>query len=330
MSQPLPPVPARGRRPSVKGEKPLAVLATAAESPRQNSWLERTEWVRFWEYMNGGGGISLLLSFFLHVILLALLAIPVFQILKQEQTITSVVQSFDDGGLAIGDPGGMELSLANVAPPSINPMQNLLIDPSSLAPTLLPSVNPSDLPMLPGDSKGGKGGKGGKGKGGGFGIGDGIGGEGGIRIMEPPNAVRAGNFSVWPWPIIGNDIKGKVIHGEPGSSPAVLQPYHIVIRLKVPEGRRSVNLSDFSGQVIGSDRYTQKIPQDSWYYNAQGDLVRGRTGRSIPVIDGTAELLIRVPGAGSAAVRDSITVSSRLTDEEQKIELQFQERTVPR
>lgn len=268
--------------------------------------------------------MSLLISAALHGVLLALLAIPVFQILKQDHVITSIVQDPSNGGLTMGDPGGMEMALTRVEPVSGNPLQNLLIDAPATVPSMLPELNPSDLPSAPGVI--GKGGRGGKGKGMGTGIGDGIGGEGGIRIMEPPNAVRAGSFSVWAWPIIGQDVKGKVLHAEPGSSPAVLQPYHIVIRLKVPEGKKSVNLSDFSGRVVGSDAYTQKIPQDAWFYNAGGDLVRARTGRAIPVFEGTAELLIRVPGAGAAAVKDSITVATRLTDEEQQIELQFQDR----
>ncbi|WP_437226982.1 hypothetical protein SH661x_000113 [Planctomicrobium sp. SH661] len=316
-----PPVPVRGRRPRVETERVPVQPAASAENGVVT--LERTPWVRAWEYANGEGGASFLISFLLHLVVLGALAIPVMQQLEREETITSVIQNGDQSQLAIGDPGGMELALARIEPSSGNTFQNLLIDSTSLAPTLLPNVNPSDLPSIPGVPGGGKGGRG---KGGGTGIGDGIGGEGGIRIMEPPNAVRAGNFSVWAWPIIkGVGNEGRVVHGPPGSAPASLQPYHIVIRLKVPEGRKSVRLADFSGQVKGTDGYVQKIPLDAWYFNAGGDLVRARTGRSIPVIDGTAELLIRVPGA-QAEVRDQITVASRLTEEEQQIELQFQDR----
>jgi len=322
-----PPVPARGRRPRVEAEKslPRPPMATVPAG----GGMVRTYWVRVWEYLNGGGGLCLTISFGLHAILLALLAIPVFRIMQQEQSaITSIVQGSDGGdGQGIGDPGGMELSLSQLHVPSSDPLKELLIDGPAMVPTMLPSIDPSDLPTAPQANS--KGGRGGKGNGRGTGIGDGMGGEGGIRIIEPPNAIRAGNFSVWCWPIV-SDVKGKVIHADPGSSPAVLQPYHIVIRLKVPEGKRTVNLSDFSGQVVGSDKYTQKIPQDAWFYNAGGDLVRARTGRSIPVFEGTAELLIRVPGAGSSLVKDSITVSSRLTDEEQKVELQFQDRNALR
>jgi len=313
-------VPVRGRRLPVEGEKARQPVLAPPPSPAVAEGIERTYWVQVLEYLQGGGGLSLMISGILHAILLALLAIPVFQILKQEQVITSVVQGDSGDGLAIGDPGGMELSLAQIEPPQGNPLQNLLIEGPAQTISMLPSLNPSDLPSAPASGKGGKG------KGMGTGFGDGMGGTGGIRLIEPPNAIRAGSFSVWAWPIIGQDIKGRLLHGEAGSSPAVLQPYHIVIRLKVPEGKKNVNLADFSGRVMGSDSYVQKIPQDAWFYNGSGDLVRARTGRSIPVINGTAELLIRVPGAGTVAVKDTITVSTRLTDEEQKIELQFQDR----
>jgi hypothetical protein len=78
--------------------------------------------------------------------------------------------------------------------------------------------------------------------------------------------------------------------------------------------------------VVGTDGYRQKIPEDAWYFNTRGELVRARTGRQLPVINGTAELLIRVPGAATALVKDSIKVYSRTLDEEQTIELVFQPR----
>jgi len=323
MSTP-PPVPVRGRRLRVEARKePIPRSIPIADVPPPPG-IERTYWVQAWEYLNGDGGLSLLISFTFHGILLALLAIPVFGILKQQEPIiTSIVQGDAGDGLAMGAPGGMEMSLAQIAPPQGNPLENLLIEGPAQTVSMLPALNPSDLPTAP---ESGKSGRGGKGNGQGTGFGNGPGGEGGLRIIEPPNAVRAGSFSVWAWPIIGNDVKGNVLHGDAGSAPAVLQPYHIVIRLRVAEGRKTVSLSDFSGQVVGSDSYTQKIPQDAWFYNQKGDLVRARSGRAIPVVDGTAEILIRVPGAGTSAVKDSITVSTRLTDEVQKIELQFKER----
>jgi hypothetical protein len=262
--------------------------------------------------LNGEEGAAYGLSFAVHMLLIALLAIPVFRAVQETEDFTTVVQAATDNSVAIDQSFDTEVALASpLAASGGSELQTNLLDTMSSTMMSLPEINPGDLPSIPG--KEGK---------------PGFGGEGvsGIRIAEPRNAVRAGNFSVWPWPISGNDVKGQVLHGLPGEAPKVFQDYHIVIRLRVPKGRRTVNLSDFSGEVVGSDQYYQKIPQDAWFFNANGDLIRARTGRALPVIDGTAELLIRVPGAGTPAIRDSITVYSRLLDEEQKIELTFRDR----
>jgi hypothetical protein len=274
---------------------------------------ERTFWLQFWERMNGEEGAAYGLSVVVHILLIALLAIPVFRAVQEREEFTTIVQAATDEQVVIDPSFDTEVALANPIETAAggNELQTNLLDTMNSAAMSLPEINPGDLPSLPG--KEGK---------------PGFGGEGtsGIRIAEPRNAVRAGNFSVWPWPITGSDVRGQIAHGLPGEAPKVFQDYHIVIRLRVPKGRRTVNLSDFSGEVVGTDQYYQKIPQDAWFFNASGDLIRARTGRSLPVIDGTAELLIRVPGASTPAIQDSITVYSRLLDEEQKIQLTFRDR----
>lgn len=320
------PVPAQGRRPLVEGKK-LNSRPTPPTVPTPEETLEWNEWVKFWESMNGPGGMSLLFSVFVHSILLGLLAIPVFQVLNQRPNITNIISGDGGGGGMLGEEaGGMALSLpAMQSADDSNLLKDALLEQTKLTPSLLPDLDPLTIPGLQNGPSSPPKGRGGVGQGGGTSSGDGPGGAGGIRIIEPPNAVRAGNFTVFAMPIIGSSTTGNVKHGPPGSSPAVSQPYHIVIRMKVPEGVTSVNLNDFSGRIDGTDSYTQKIPGDAWYYTPSGKLTRARAGRSIPVIEGTAELLIRVPGATIPLVRDTIKVACRLTNEEQEIQLEFVE-----
>jgi hypothetical protein len=148
----------------------------------------------------------------------------------------------------------------------------------------------------------------------------------GLRIAEPQNAVRVGSFSVWSWPIIGKDLKKGELFGEPGAPPKVGQEYHIVIRIHTPPDQKRLPISDLSGEVVGTDGYHQRIPDDAYYYDLGGDLVRAQKSASAPVIRGIAEILIRVPAAHRPAVKDTIKVHSKVLKEDQKIELVFQSR----
>ncbi len=289
-----------------------------------HDWLN---WKLLWERLNGREGASFTFSVVLHLTLISLLAIPVIQELRREEELTTVI--FEDASHlpegAIGESIGAGIELADLAPAEdVTQDTQAQIQEGLTAITSMEAmdVNPDLIPGLNAGAAsnvaGGGGSNGGPG-------GGGLNGTGGFgRVTEPVNAIKAGNFSVWSWPIAGKDIEGKLVHGEPGSPPRVFQDYHIVIRLRVPPGRTLVSLKDFSGEIRGTDNYFQKIPEDAWYFNAGGNLVRARAGRGIPVVDGTAELLIRVPPAGRPLVRDTITVESRLTDEKQTIELTFQ------
>lgn len=305
-----PPVPVTTRRLRVEqGGIPAVEGRTSAQAdPFQH---EQGFWLRFWEQLNGPEGASYALSFVLHVILLALFAIPVYRSLTDKETFTTVVQNNVEDQVVIDQPVNTEAALVLPDNRGGDELKTQLLDPLSSEMAQVPDVDPAEFPSLPGE----------EGK-----AGHSVAGGNGVRIAEPKNAIRAGSFSAWPWPVIGKDVRGRILHGEPGSAPKVLQDYDIVIRLKVPDGRKTVNLADFSGEIIGTDHYQQKIPQDAYYFNGRGDLVRGRTGRSIPVIDGTAELLIRVPGAGSPNIRDKIKVYSRILDETQTFELVFRAR----
>lgn len=267
--------------------------------------------VRLWRQINGDEGAGFALSFVVHVILLAIFSIPVVRHLRHEEGYTTLVQDAFEEQVVFDDPVDTSIPLPEVDSSAGDALQSKLLDPLSHESEMtIPEVKLADSTSLEGDSSSGREGS----------------GASGVRIAEPKNAIRAGNFSVWPWPLQPFKVDGKEVHGKPGEFPKVSQDYSIVIRIKVPDDRRTVGLHEFSGTVVGTDGYQQKIPQDAWYFNTKGDLVRARSGRRLPVIEGTVELLIRVPGAASAQVKDTIEVHSRTLDETQTIELVFQSR----
>ncbi len=136
----------------------------------------------------------------------------------------------------------------------------------------------------------------------------------------PENAVVAGHFAAWWIPKAeryGEQVK-------PGQLPRVGQDYRIIVQLQIPEGRKSLRITDLSGEIVGSDGYKQRIPDRAWIYNAQGKLVPVRGHPRLKVIDGTIQIVFKVPGAGKQDVRDTITVRSKLLDEEQTLTLIFQ------
>lgn len=143
-------------------------------------------------------------------------------------------------------------------------------------------------------------------------------GAGGFRLLEPKNAVRKGSFTAWTIPIPQRFGEKP----EPGDSPRPGQAYHIVIQVQLPEGRRNYPINDLSGKVVGTDSYIQLIPAGAFVQDDQGRLVRARIGRRLPVVEGVAQILIRVPGA-EALVKDTIRVKSQILKEEQTLELVF-------
>ncbi len=147
-------------------------------------------------------------------------------------------------------------------------------------------------------------------------------GAGGFRFLEPKNAVRVGSFTAWTIPIAQRFGEKP----EAGDAPRPGQSYHIVIQVRMPDGRSNYSINDLSGKVTGTDSYVQLIPAGAWVPDEHTQaLVRVRLGRRLPVVDGVVQILIRVPGA-DAQVKDTITVKSRILKEEQTLELVFEGR----
>lgn len=292
-----------------RGKPAKPVDRSVAAPPDDETLRPQTFWERFWNALNGDEGAGYALSFVVHVVLLSILSIPILRTVKDGATYTTIVQKQTEDQVVFDSPIDTRIDMPHRAGGSEETVQMALLNPESVSPNLIPELKTSTEAAVEGDDPGDGG--------------TAEEGFGGMRIAEPKNAIRQGSFSVWPWPILGKKLRGGYFHGEPGDFPKVFQNYHIVIRVRAPEGKRSVSLSDFSGMVVGTDKYRQKIPEDAWYFDTKGNFVRARTGRQIPVIEGTAELLIEVPGANEPNIRDSITVRFRPLDEEQTIELKF-------
>lgn len=261
--------------------------------------------------LTGEEGASYLLSLAVHsVILVTALLIPAVADMPINETVTTLLMGGGEGG-ELGDSLDTQL---NLPAPAAQPQPELdtLLSPS-LNGQATADFTPSVLAAI--DQRAGS-----PGSGGGAGGGDGA---DGIRIPNPKNAVRVGNFTVWSWPISAKNLRGEVQHDPPGSAPRALQKYHIVIRVRVPENVRVVKVSDFTGSVTGTDGYMLTIPQQAFHYNAKGQLVNARASDTLRIIDGAVELLIEVPGAKIAEVQDTIKVVSQTLKEEQEIKLVF-------
>lgn len=272
---------------------------------------EQTWWQRAVDQFNGNEGAGYAISFLVHAVLLVLLAIPVFNSFEGDEGFTTLVDNPADDQVTFDAPLDTLVASPEEASSS-EKFETKLFDPTSSYQQSIPQLQvDTDMSVKK--------------------EGDGTGADGtfgGGRIAEPENAIKVGSFSVWPWPILSGrrPLNGEIRHGTPGEAPKARQDYSIVIRIKVPENKKFVRLSDYSGSVVGTDGYTQKIPDDAYYFRASGQLVKARANHRMPVIDGTAEILIKVPGAAFAEIKDTIKVYSRILDEEQEIELTFQAR----
>ena len=133
-----------------------------------------------------------------------------------------------------------------------------------------------------------------------------------LKIPESGLAVTKGSFTAFTIP----------------ATPEPLQPYSIIIEIRLPGDISKYRISDLSGEVEGSDKYKQKLPWDSrtpyasGYPGENGRIVRLERSSVLDVTNNRAQIVVRVPGA-KRLVRDVITIKSRRLREEQELELVF-------
>jgi len=306
----------------MSGKVPLA-----ASSPNAPQWRQRRAVIvpqapanpppvlSWGEWLRGRDGSSFLISFLVHATLLAMLAVPISQGLLQGPELTPLIQVID--AEVEGDPLGDFID----AP--------VLITQTALGSEQFDATQfesqATDFPIATNaalsDSAGTAGSEDGNSSA------DLAGAVGGYLLREPGNAVKAGRFTAFSRPIIevGFGKNKREEFGEPGDAPLDRQDYFIVIHFRVDERRKTYPIGDLIGSVVGTDGYTQKVPNGLYVLDDQGLPQEIKKGKPIKVTDGVVQLLMRVKG-GASGVRDNIYLKSKMLREEQNLQLIFQSR----
>jgi hypothetical protein len=265
---------------------------------------EHRPWTeRFVHWITGDAGAGYGMSLVLHAILLAILAIPIVQQLEQGPIFSTEMSESPPDEVTFDAIIDTDLKLPDDEPGGQTPTSLPIItaeDALPLAEALIPQVGAG-------------------------GTVDGLGAGDiaeGIKQFVPANAVTKGSFTAWTTPIYTAGFPKRFGDPDPkpGESPRPRQPYHITIQIKVPVSRKTYNLRDLTGLIVGTDGYNQRIPEHTYVLMPDGALVQPRG--NVRVKDGMVQIVVLVPGA-VALVRDTIEISSRLLDEEQTLELVF-------
>ncbi|MBL8849178.1 MAG: hypothetical protein JNG89_05820 [Planctomycetaceae bacterium] len=252
-------------------------------------------------------------SLLVHLVILAIFAVPVIRhVTQQEPLIAGIVEDAAGGGSSFGLPEMINTELVPAQPLANAPSQ--LTVPDFAAENTL-AVSKAMLGMPDGD--------GGQGTGTGAGIGAGEVGNGMMQFV-PKNAVKKGSFAAWTTPVFDDYFPRPfgATDPKPGDSPRAMQNYWITIQIKVPGDRRRYSVRDLTGEVIGTDGYSQKLPEHTYRLSEDGKLLPLQNGGQVPVVDGFVQLVVKVPGARSL-VKDTIVVKSKLLKEEQSLEIVF-------
>lgn len=220
----VPPEWMQARKRAVEEKRAASTLEIAADDPIQDNWHDRW-WKRFVAFAPTGYGLSIAL----HVILLVVLSLWIYQIQQKNAAIFLSAGTGDlgDGDITFGTDlaGGSNSSAseqeAEIVPPTAYGTGNDDIDPASLAEMM-----------------------GGGGRGSGTGTGDGNGSGNGLAGLGVPTfAVTKGSFSIWTDP----------------RDPRPGQNYHIMVAVKLPDHIKTYPSTDLTGTVVGTDGYTLAI-----------------------------------------------------------------------
>ena len=147
------------------------------------------------------------------------------------------------------------------------------------------------------------------------------------KIPKPTgNVVTKGSFTVWTSPEL----------------PAVRQDYWVFIVVALPKKTRipgrsgAYPVSDVTGQVRGSDSYTQSLlfdrrfPSVVEFLNSSGIFVKATKTTRIPISDKGIRLRVLVAGAEQPKTVDVVNLSSQILREKQKLTLTFTSRSTSR
>lgn len=254
------------------------------------------------------------LSVVVHGLLLTVLAFLVIRGASAEPEIDALIQSGGGDGFGgeLGEPVGLNLE-------PMMPVGALDGGPTQMATVDIPLDgagggvgSPVPFGVADGGIPGGRGGPG-----------HGEGGDGFPGL--PGRAVRAGSFAAWTTPQgVDNTRRRFRPKGQPGDSPAPGEMYYITIQIRLPADRKTYSLSDLSGEVVGTDKYRQRIPRGVWIMGDDGDLVRPPFSGKLKVKNRVVEIIVEVPGAAKL-VEDTIEVESKMLKERQTLTLTFED-----
>jgi hypothetical protein len=292
------------RRPRRSADERPRLPEAIEEPPRP--WSERVA-----RFLFGDEGAGFGMSLVVHIVLMAVLAIPMLhQANKGPIIATTVTESSEapvefaenlNTELALPDEGGgqSQFELPDLTATESRPItQALFQDPASIGNTENTGVG--DFAE-------------------------------GMATLVPENAVTAGSFTAFTTPTFNAAFPKRfgMAEPQPGDAPQPRQPYYITIQIKVPGDRKTYPLSDLSGTVMGTDGWRQSFPFDRFRSRASvfvmtkdGRLVR--PSNTLRVVDGVVQIVVVVPGA-VALVKDVIQVESKLLEEAQTLELVFEE-----
>lgn len=265
------------------------------------------------EYLLGPEGKSFSISLLVHLLLLALLAIPISREMSRRPDIEPIIEVVEgvEGDDTLGD---------FIDAPVLMTQKATGLEDFE-APRFDEGTSGFSIPVngALADSAGSSGSEDGEG------TVDLAGAVGGYLLREPGNAVKAGRFTAFSRPIIVKNVGSKKSEefGEPGDPPLEGQAYFIVIQIRVDPRRKTYLIGDLIGSVVGTDGYTQKVPEGMYILDDEGNPQEIKRSKPIKVVDSVVQLLMRVPGAKSE-VRDNIYLKSKMLKEEQNLQLIFQ------
>ena len=304
-------IPLTAKSPPPLPRRPIAPPVTLPPPPTESNVQSWSDWYR------GPDGSSFTISFVVHAVLLALLAIPIHQSLMKEAEEAPLIMVVD--GDALGGPMGDIIEEPLVMAQTARGSEEFDItqfDGQAAENNLAANALLSDTAGTAGSEDGNS-------------SADVAGAVGGYLLRAPGNAVRAGKFTAFAQPIIGHGQgdNSREELGKPGDSPGPQQDYYIVIHIKVGSVRKTYPISDLVGSIVGTDGYRQTVPQGMFVLNPGGAPEPLKADKRIKVTKGVVQLLVRVPG-GDSGVRDQIALKSKILKEEQKLQLVFQNKQV--
>jgi len=277
----------------IKRRKKNAVqLGISTGNVREEIQQNWLERLRVW--LTGPESRSLLTSFAVHAVLLLMLSYILFSQISSNDAISLVMSDSNSLPIELKE---VDLSMQASGADAETAPQFKKIEQQSTKSVLDTELN--DLLKLQGSEGTGAGDEG-------FGL--------AFKMPTGGQVVRKGSFAAWTVP----------------KDPRPGQAYDIVVQIQLPKTLRRYPISDLTGRVVGTDKYTLDIPYEN-QLNRYGTKIQKRKGGPLVfakrrdyviVVDARAQVIIHVEGA-EQLVEDTIEVRSRMLKENQKLEIEF-------